>query len=302
MKLDLLHLVTAGLAGLLLLGSGPAAATADTQEISAHAHLLIGFPDAENTSDTLVVPGTVIPIDGLKPRFRFFNPTAEKEEESRAAAIAHLAANLQKSLRLENVEVEYGLLQTFRLNEPMPLPGPGSDLSLQVTLLGASPEVASFRIQFAEGDEILADSRVAIPRGEPGVIGSRDGEDYPYIFLVLEPKPSSSAPQHVVEGITPPRVIHRARPLYTEEARKLRIQGVVILQAVIETDGTISNVKVLKGLPEGLSEAATEAIRQWTFQPALDPDGKPVRVYYNLTINFRLDPNKEEAPAEAEEP
>ena len=59
------------------------------------------------------------------------------------------------------------------------------------------------------------------------------------------------------------------------------------MQAIIDKAGMVTNVKVLKGLPMGLSEEAVKAIKSWKFKPAT-LNGKPVDVYYNLTVNFRL--------------
>lgn len=87
--------------------------------------------------------------------------------------------------------------------------------------------------------------------------------------------------------MTPPRKLHAPQPLYTEEARQKRIQGVVILQTIIDAEGRVTRVEVLKGLPEGLSESAVEAVKQWRFEPA-KVEGEPVPVYFNFTISFGL--------------
>ena len=108
------------------------------------------------------------------------------------------------------------------------------------------------------------------------------------------------APVFVRGDVQRPVKIHEVLPQYTEEARLARIQGTVILQAVIGKGGDVERVEVLKGLPIGLSEAAVEAVKQWRFEPAT-LHGKPVKVYFNLTINFRLGDkkkDKEEGPAE----
>lgn len=94
-------------------------------------------------------------------------------------------------------------------------------------------------------------------------------------------------PMKVGGGVLPPQKINTPQPVYTEEARLARIQGVVILEAIIDEKGTVQQVKVLKGLPMGLSESAAETARQWTFKPAT-LDGKPVPVYFNLTVRFSL--------------
>ncbi len=99
--------------------------------------------------------------------------------------------------------------------------------------------------------------------------------------------PGEGAPIQVGGDVRPPEKISAPQPQYTEIARKARIQGVVIVQAIIDKQGNVTNVKVLKGLPMGLEEAAVDAIKQWKFKPAM-LNGRPVTVYYNLTVNFKL--------------
>ena len=118
---------------------------------------------------------------------------------------------------------------------------------------------------------------------------------------MVEPVAGPAWARYVDEGITPPRAIERTPPEYTAEGKAQRIQGVVILRAVIDQTGIVRDVEVLKGLPAGLSEAAVEAVRRWTFTPALDESGKPVTVHYNMTINFRLGDDGT-APGTAEQP
>jgi periplasmic protein TonB len=87
--------------------------------------------------------------------------------------------------------------------------------------------------------------------------------------------------------ITKPVRLGGAQPAYTELARKARIQGVVIVEAVIDKEGKVTNVRVLKGLPMGLDQSAVDAVKSWRFRPAT-LNGRPVSVYYSLTVNFRL--------------
>ena len=88
--------------------------------------------------------------------------------------------------------------------------------------------------------------------------------------------------------MNPPVKINAPQPQYTEIARKARIQGVVIVQAIIDKEGNVTSVKLLKGLPMGLDTAALDAIKRWKFKPATLADGRPVAVYYTLTVNFQL--------------
>ncbi len=96
-----------------------------------------------------------------------------------------------------------------------------------------------------------------------------------------------SGPVHVTGGISPPLKIYYPPPRFTEEARQARLQGAVLLQAVIDTEGNVTRLKVLKGLPLGLTDMAVETAATWKFKPALR-DGKPAAVYFHLLINFRL--------------
>jgi len=91
----------------------------------------------------------------------------------------------------------------------------------------------------------------------------------------------------VGDGVSAPRKIFSPTPMYTESARAARIQGVVILQAIIDTAGKVAEVKVLKGLPEGLDASALEMVRTWRFEAA-HRGGQPVAVFYNLTVRFSL--------------
>ena len=101
------------------------------------------------------------------------------------------------------------------------------------------------------------------------------------------PPPVDTGPIFVTGDVKKPVKISDVQPYYTEIARKARIQGVVILQTIINKDGDITDVKVLKGLPMGLAEAAVSAVKQWKYEPAT-LNGKPVAVYFNLTVNFQL--------------
>jgi TonB family protein len=75
--------------------------------------------------------------------------------------------------------------------------------------------------------------------------------------------------------------------VYTEVARKARIAGIVIIEAIIDRNGNVTDARILKPLPMGLDQQALDAVRKWRFQPGT-LNGQPVPVIYNLTVNFRL--------------
>ena len=87
--------------------------------------------------------------------------------------------------------------------------------------------------------------------------------------------------------ITHPETIEKVNPTYPPEARKAGITGRVVLRSVISDEGVVEDLEVLESQDELLTAAAVEAVKQWRFEPA-KCDGKPVGVYYNLTIKFAL--------------
>jgi protein TonB len=102
-----------------------------------------------------------------------------------------------------------------------------------------------------------------------------------------EPEPKPDGPMRVGGDVKAPIVIHRVEPVYTDLARKAKITGIVIVEAIIDKDGNVDKVKVLKGLSMGLKESAEEAVRKWKFKPGT-LNGEPVDVIFNLTVNFTL--------------
>lgn len=276
-------------------GFAPAAQAADSKSVATDASLIVGFPlDGDSSSEgVLVVPGTVIPYAGPARSAGPAKALNLDRESARSLATATLAAHLSSTFRLSRVEVAYRQSEELAVGEPRILPPPAatSSVRIEVELLGFNRRAATYQVRFLDGGSVLADSKVSAVRGERTVVGGLDGEDAPYLFLVLEPRKAAtgSEPLRVTEGITAPRALHKEAPRYTAEAKEAKVTGVVIVQAVIDETGTVTDTEVLKGLPEGLSEAAVEAIEQWTFAPARDAQGKPVAVFYNLTVNFTLE-------------
>ena len=111
-----------------------------------------------------------------------------------------------------------------------------------------------------------------------------------FFFLAsvsLAQAPPATGPYRVGGEVTRPEKISGVPPVYTEIARRARITGVVLVEAIIDEQGDVTGTKVLKGLPMGLDQSAVEAVETWKFKPAT-LDGRPVPVYYILTVNFQL--------------
>lgn len=88
-------------------------------------------------------------------------------------------------------------------------------------------------------------------------------------------------------GVQPPQKIFAPQPKYTETARRARVQGVVILQGVLDVEGNLRRIQVVKPLAQGLTESAVETVKTWKYKPATK-DGQPVAVYLNVMVHFSL--------------
>jgi TonB family protein len=84
-----------------------------------------------------------------------------------------------------------------------------------------------------------------------------------------------------------PRAIYSPEPEFSEEARRSKYQGEVVLLATIGADGLPRNLTVVRSLGMGLDEKALETVRTWRFDPA-KKDGRPVAVQMNIIVNFHL--------------
>lgn len=90
-------------------------------------------------------------------------------------------------------------------------------------------------------------------------------------------------------GVTAPRITRETKPNYTGDAIRARIQGIVVLECVVETDGSVGPVRVVRSLDPvyGLDEAAVTTVKQWRFQPGMK-EGVPVRVAITVQMSFTL--------------
>jgi TonB family protein len=184
---------------------------------------------------------------------------------------------------------------------PLGVSGARYDMKITDVVSGellASPKLTTNLGQPAEAEIDVRDLhiRVRIARGTRLMarIEFLHGED---IIDTIESYWSTGPQKRITTGpdgllgvggdVKAPVVINRVEPIYPEEARKARITGIVIVKAIISRDGVVKDVQVLKPLPFGLDQAAVDAVKQWTFKPATLA-GKPVDVYFNLTINFKL--------------
>lgn len=98
--------------------------------------------------------------------------------------------------------------------------------------------------------------------------------------------PQLGAPKIVSEKAASQSLVHSVAPIYPDDARQARIEGTVVLNIVIGTDGSVESLKVISG-PPSLAPAAAAAVRQWRYKPYL-MSGKPVQVDTTVNVVFAL--------------
>jgi periplasmic protein TonB len=126
-----------------------------------------------------------------------------------------------------------------------------------------------------------------VPRVEPAPRVEVPAPPVEQIVEVPPAPPEPTGPIHVTGDVRAPVKVRGPEPVYSDQARRARVEGVVVIQAIIDRQGNVTQVEVLRDLPMGLGRAAEQAVKQWKFEPAT-LDGRPVEVYFNLTVNFRL--------------
>ena len=97
--------------------------------------------------------------------------------------------------------------------------------------------------------------------------------------------------QHPPKLVVPPRPISVVRPSYPQQARKKKIEGLVVLRATVTLEGNLKDVNIVSGNPI-LADAALEAVRQWRYQPS-KINGEPVEAQHDIVITFKKDKDKE---------
>src|SRR3989442_947343 len=120
----------------------------------------------------------------------------------------------------------------------------------------------------------------AIIAGSYVIVEAVQDPDLMISFIGGAPPPPPPPPPR------PPELIFKKQPEYPEMARRARIEGRVILEAIINSNGDVENVKVLRSIPL-LDNAAITAVKQWKYKPALQ-HGRPVKVFFTVMVDFTL--------------
>ena len=130
-----------------------------------------------------------------------------------------------------------------------------------------------------------------VPGGVPGgLVGTVAGGDLPAPPPVAPPA-AAGAPVRVGGNIDAPELLYSVQPAYPPLAVQANLEGVVILEAIVDRDGTVSDVKVLRSVDRLLDAEAERAVRQWRYSPLI-LNGSPERFVLTVTLSFHLDAGK----------
>jgi periplasmic protein TonB len=160
-----------------------------------------------------------------------------------------------------------------------PVPIRPSEMTAPTIIPEKIPEPVAAPEPEVAGEGVEGGVEGGVPGGVPGgVIGGVVGGTGPGL---------SDEPLRVGGDVKAPQLTNRVEPQYPEAARKARMEGVVILEAIITATGSVEDVKVLKSVNPLLDAAASRAVQQWKYRPAT-LNGRAVRVYLTVTVTFNL--------------
>ena len=188
---------------------------------------------------------------------------------------------------------------------PPPPPPPSTAVVQRIEFSGLSPELQQLvqsRVNIREGDTL---DPVQFGRelqeidehltAEWTMVKTSDPQRR-NLFLKIGLRPeqpaNTAAPlapgvYRIGAGVSAPVPIFRADPEYSEEARKAKWQGAVLLQTVVDESGVPQNIQVVRSLGMGLDQKAIEAVQKWRFKPGTK-DGAPVPVSATIEVDFRI--------------
>ena len=132
------------------------------------------------------------------------------------------------------------------------------------------------------GSRDIGDGPPNVPWGSPNGVPGGTGTDLVAVPNIPPPPQQRRIISHVDEGM----IVHRVEPAYPRIAREARIQGDVVLRAIISKDGRIEGLQVVSGHPL-LAPAAVNAVSQWRFRP-YQLNGSPVEVDAQITVRFHF--------------
>jgi TonB family protein len=215
-----------------------------------------------------------------------------------------LADELSKELASQNHEIrviDRGLLQDFLEKDLIPpksvnpalVRSIAFALKTRFVVLGTTKRTNDDVVQISarlfdvadkNGSGYIAVVNLLAPKSSIDLSPSRPFDSLPPITSTAS---GESIYRAGLDGVSLPRCTYAPNPPYSEEARKLQLSGIILVDAVINSEGKLENVRIVRGLPDGLNDRTIATMKTWRCNPALK-DGKPVPTRVQLEVNFNL--------------
>jgi TonB family protein len=164
-----------------------------------------------------------------------------------------------------------------------PVSRPEPKLPMPITVAFESPTIEINVQQIGDPASLLANGGLGLHGangiGDHGCCGGIGNQTFG--------KPGISGDGRIGHKVTPPQLIYKVEPEFSEAARKAKYQGVVVLAIEVDASGHPRNLRILEMLGLGLDEKAIEAVSQWRFRPGYQ-DGRPVVTMATVEVSFRL--------------
>ncbi len=191
-------------------------------------------------------------------------------------------------------------ITTMLVAPPPPPPPPAASAPIQhaAVVSAENPNVLKVPTSIPKGVKMIKEqAQAAPPSAIAGVVGGvpggvAGGQVGGVLGGVLSSTPAYVPPKpkvqrvRVSQGVTQGLLVKKVQPEYPPLAKEARIQGSVVLKALISKNGRIENLQVVRGHPM-LTAAAIQAVKQWQYKPYI-LNGQPVEVETSVTVNFSL--------------
>ena len=285
-----------------------------------NTHAVVGYERVEEQLEQRVKPvatKTFVPVERQKTLFEDSLLESSGKQRKRRTWATCLAVVLQclllavlivVPLWFTDVLPKQQLVAFLEAPPPPPPPPPAAPAATNVKVMKVTSEIANgqlrmpgripAKVQMIKEDEAPPPAAITggvvggVPGGIPGgqlggVIGGIISSSSSLAAAPNLSKPVA-LPQRVriSQGVSRGLLVYRVEPTYPVLARQARIQGVVVLTAIIGKDGSIQNLQVVSGHPM-LAPAAIEAVKQWRYKPYL-LSGQPFEVETTVTVNFNF--------------
>jgi protein TonB len=185
------------------------------------------------------------------------------------------------------------MLSTILIAPPPPPPPPPPPAPVKVVVKPVARLIQSGKLMQPRAipKEVAVFKEAELPPDvitntqQGGVFGGIPGQG---LSAALPPPPKAAAPARIKQGgqVTAAAIITQTRPLYPALARQARIQGNVVLHAIIDKEGKVAQLEVISGHPL-LVQSALDAVKQWRYKPT-QLNGDPVEVDTTITVTFTM--------------